>query len=61
MCHNGPSALLLSEFGFGHILQHAPVSIILIALHLHHSYKPLGGASKLNFDTPPLIIYSQLS
>ena len=47
--HNVQSAMLLSELGFGHILLYAPVSLILSALHLAHSYAPLqgGGVAKL--------------
>ncbi|MDE6267164.1 MAG: hypothetical protein K2M07_07435 [Muribaculaceae bacterium] len=40
VCHNKPSASLLSEFGFGHILKYAPISLILSALHLTYSDKP---------------------
>ena len=49
VCHNRSSAVLLSEFGFGHILEYAPISLILSALHLTYSYTPKEGESKFAF------------
>ena len=40
MCHNRPSAALLTPFGFGHIPVYAPFSLSLSVLQLTYSYKP---------------------
>lgn len=53
-CRNEQSAALLPEYGFGHIHQYAPVSLILSALHLTHYFTPIEAAPKSVILTQPL-------
>ena len=52
MCHNRPSAALLTPYGFGQIRGYAPFS--LSALHLSYSYKLKRVCQNSHFDTPSL-------